>query len=73
MGVALVMFAYLVVGLFALTSLGMTWGDAKGGASGNLPPVLTISERMIRSVLPMIVLGLMLGSIYRWWKRQRTT
>lgn len=71
-GVALVMLVFLFVGLLCIVDVGMTWGDPKGGASGNLPPVLTTAERAVRSIPASIVLMFMFGLIVRWWKCQRT-
>ena len=41
----LLMFVFAIITVFSLVSLGMTWGDAKGDARGNLPSVLATTER----------------------------
>ena len=69
--VALLMVVFAIITMFCLVSLGMAWGDAKGGASGNLPPVLTTTERLVRSIPALFMLGLMLVASIRWWRRQR--
>ncbi|WP_461507101.1 hypothetical protein [Rhodopirellula baltica] len=69
--VALLMCVFAIITMFCVVSLGMTWGDAKGGASGNLPPVLSTTERVLQSIPAAFVLGLMLVASIRWWKRQR--
>ncbi|MEO9594334.1 hypothetical protein [Rhodopirellula bahusiensis] len=67
-----VMFVYLVVGVFCVANLAMTWGDPKGGASGNLPPVLTTAERIGSSVPAFVTLAAMFATIILWWKTQRS-
>jgi hypothetical protein len=62
---------FAIITMFCVVSLGITWGDAKGGASGNLPPVLSTTERVQQSIPAAFVLGLMLLASIRWWKRQR--
>ena len=69
--VALLMFVFAIITVFCLVSLGMTWGDAKGAGSGNLPPVLTTTERLVRSIPALFMLGLMLVALVRWWRRER--
>tara|TARA_R110002072_G_scaffold149191_2_gene296901 strand:- start:2962 stop:3333 length:372 start_codon:yes stop_codon:yes gene_type:complete len=69
--VALLMCVFAIITMFCVVSLGITWGDAKGGASGNLPPVLSTTERVQQSIPAAFVLGLMLLASIRWWKRQR--
>ncbi|EMB15335.1 membrane protein [Rhodopirellula europaea 6C] len=67
-----VMFVVLVVGLFCVVDLVITWGDPKGGASGNLPPALTTPERVARSVPALVILAIMSGVLLLWWRAQRT-
>lgn len=47
---------FALVGVSCLLYLGTTWGDPKGGASGNLPPVLTTADRLSRSCIPAGIL-----------------
>ncbi len=46
------------------------WGDPKGGASGNAPPVLTIGERIAQSLPYAVALALLLFVTFRRIRRR---
>tara|TARA_R110002073_G_scaffold80260_4_gene193415 strand:- start:6712 stop:7092 length:381 start_codon:yes stop_codon:yes gene_type:complete len=66
---------YTILGTIILvcaSDIAMTWGDPKGGASGNLPPVLTTNERLSRSVSPGIaafICFVLCGLLWRFRSR----
>lgn len=63
LGHAFLWLVLVVISFFCVVDLIVTWGDAKGGASGNLPPVLTVGDRISRSFVPGGVLLLGWGAM----------
>ena len=68
--VAMLMLVFAMITVFFVVSLESTWGDPKGDAGGNLPPVLTTTERLVRSVPAFFMFGLMLVATIRWLRRK---
>jgi hypothetical protein len=46
-----------VIAILTAADLVITWADPKGGASGNLPPILTTRERVARSIAPASIVA----------------
>ncbi|EKJ99153.1 hypothetical protein RBSH_05537 [Rhodopirellula baltica SH28] len=52
---ALLMCVFAIITMFCVVSLGMTWVDAKGGASGNLPTLLRTDSCSCRICVPSVL------------------